>query len=294
MDSEECDDWEFFTMRALESIPTHYDFGSFHYERPAMEPLFQEHENIVQLEKMRRAMGESKFATQYQQDPEVSDAGYVNEQWFSEIGEFGIPEQNLYIKIDPAMSTKENADNRAIVVVGYSVDESESELKVVMDCWYGTWGLDDFIEHILDAMIRYSDAKVLLESSGGGLLVDQMLKKEIGRRNVMLKEQERPILRNIIDTYAPSNKISKNQKISAGVIELETGRWKFRRGANGIDQIKKEYLRFDPAKEHNRDDCIDASHSGEERCRAKRKGVVKEVKGVRMRGGSSSNKGWRF
>ncbi len=293
-DSEEGDDWEFFTLKALEPTTTYYNFGKFKYVRPAMEPLFEAHENLEQLHKMRRAMGETKFNTQYQQDPEPNESGYVQESWFSEIGEFDIPEQNLYIKIDPAMSTKQTADNRAIDVIGYSIDSSEIELKVMMDCWFGIWGLDEFVDYIIMAMMRYPSAVVLLESSGGGLLIRQQLNKEILRRNAVLKEQRKDRIQNHIITYTPSNKISKNQKISVGLIELETGRFKFRRGANGIDQMKKEYLRFDPNKESNRDDCIDAAHSGEEHCRPKRIGSVKKEQTIRSRHKKPSSGKWRF
>ncbi|MDD2267481.1 hypothetical protein [Sulfuricurvum sp.] len=295
MESEERDDWEFFTLRGTEGTTTFYDFGNFHYERPAGEALFEAHENTAQLEKMERSMGKTKYDTQYQQNPEPKEAGFVLKEWFSEIGEFDIPQQNLYIKIDPAMSTKQSADNRAIDVIGYSIDNSAIELKVMMDCWFGTWGLDEFIDYIIMAMMRYPDATVLLESSGGGLLVDQQLKKEILRRNAVLKEERRDLIKNRIIVYSPSNKISKNQKISAGIIELETGRFKFRRGANGVEQMKSEYLRFDPNKESNRDDCIDAAHSGEEHCHPKKIGSVKKEQTIGNRYKKKSGSGkWRF
>lgn len=293
MASEERDDWEVFILKGEEQRGKIYDFGNFRYERAPNEPLDVSKEDFQQLQRMKRAMGASTYETQYQQDPEPKESGYVQESWFNEIGEFDIPEQSLYIKIDPAMSTKEKADNRAIDVIGYSIDEGEIELKVLMDCWYGTWGLDEFVDYIIMAMIRYPSATVLLESSGGGLLVDQQLKKEIMRRNAVLKSQGKDLIRNTIKVYAPSNKISKTQKISAGIIELETGRFKFRRGANGIDQVKKEYLRFDPNKEHNRDDCIDAAHSGEEYCHPKRIGAVKRDHGDHKRR-SIGHKKWRF
>lgn len=294
-DSEEGDDWEFFTLRSLEPTTTYYDFGNFHYERPAMEPLFEAHENREQLDKMKRAMGKTKYDTQYQQDPEPNETGHVKDEWFSEISEYDIPDQNVFIKVDPAMSKKKSSDNRAIVPVGYSIDESEIELKVVMDCWFGTWGQREFIDHIIDAMIRYPDAPVLLEGSGGGLVIEEPLKEEILRRNAVLKAHGKTPIKNRIITYTPSNKISKNQKIGIGVIELETGRLKFRRSAHGIDQIKREYLRWDPDKENNRDDCIDAVHSGEEFCTPKRKIAVKKDAHVRKRAGAGNSRGkWRF
>lgn len=294
-DSEEGDDWEFFTLKAMEPATTYYDFGDFHYERPAMEPLFEAHENLEQLNKMRRAMGETKFNTQYQQDPEPNESGHVNEDWFTDISEYDMPDQNIYIKVDPAMSKKKSADNRAIVAVGYSIDAMEIELKVMMDCWFGTWGQREFIDHIIDAMFLYSDAPVLLEGSGGGLVIEEPLKEEILRRNAELKQKGKTPLKNRIITYMPSNKISKNQKIGIGVIELETGRLKFRRGAHGTEQVKKEYLRWDPDKENNRDDCIDALHSGEEFCTPKRIVPIKKGAHVRRRAGAGNSRGkWRF
>jgi len=289
--SEEGDDWEFFVLRSLEPTTTTYDFGNFNYIRPADEPIFEEHENREQLEKARRAMGSTNFQTQHQQEPEVYKTGFVQEEWFDEISDFDIPEQNIFIKIDPAMSQKKTADNRAIDVVGYSIDDSEIELKVLMDCWYGTWGIEEFVDMIIMAMARYPNGMVLLESSGGGLVVEQVLKQEILRRNAVLKVQGKDLIRNIIKTYAPSNKITKNQKINAGIIELETGRLKFRRGANGTEQIKKEYLRFDPNKDHNRDDCIDALHSGEEYCFPKR---LNNKKQSLKHNRNKSTQSWRF
>ncbi|HZF69374.1 hypothetical protein, partial [Sulfuricurvum sp.] len=161
-------EWYVACLRAQESRPVIYDFKEFHYERQAYEPLFPEYEDEAQLAKTRREMGETKYVTQYLHDPEVSDAGYFKEEWFSEVGISEIPEQNDYIKIDPAMSTKESADNRAIVVVGYSIDDREVELKITKDCWFGTWAVKDFISYIIEAMMLYPDATVLLESSGGG------------------------------------------------------------------------------------------------------------------------------
>lgn len=295
MASEERDDWEVFVLKGEEDRGKIYDFGNFHYERPPGEPLDITKEDAKQLERMKRSMGSTKYDTQYQQDPEPKEAGFVQKSWLNnEIGTFDIPEQNLYIKIDPAMSEKDSADNRAIVVEGYSIDESEMELKVMMDCWYGTWNIDVFVDHIVDAMMAYPSAMVLLESSGGGISANRLLKKEMLRKNAKLKEQGKPLIKNRIHLYTPSNKERKNDKISVGIVELETGRLKFRRGANGIEQLHKEYLRFDPNKENNRDDCIDALHSGEEFCSPKRIGSVKKEQTIRTRHKKSSSGKWRF
>lgn len=296
MASEERDDWEVFVLRGEEERGKIYEFGNFRYERKPGEPLDASKEDMAQLQRMKRSMGQSKYDTQYQQDPEPKEAGFVQPEWFSDISAFDMPKkQSLYIKIDPAMSQKKSADDRAIVVVGYSIDEEEIELKVVMDCWHGKWGIDEFVGYIADAMMSYPSAQVLLESSGGGLLVDPALKKEIMRRNAKFKKEGHALMAPHITTYTPSNKTSKVSKIMFGIAELEAGRVKFRRGANGIEQIKSEYLRFDPNREHNRDNCIDALHSGEEHCRPERNAEVKKKPHPKKRGNVGQGRGkWRF
>ncbi len=288
--------WEHICLKALESRPVVYDMGKFHYERVANEPLWIEYEDYDLLMQQQQAMG-VQFSSQYQQDPETVVGDFYTDEDFSEIGEFDIPEhEKKYIIIDPAMSTKNTADNRAVVVTGKSIDEKKMELITVHDVFFGTWELSVFVEYIIDAMIKYPDAMVLLELSGGGILVNQELSKEIVRKNLILKERSKPTIKNRIETFAPKRSVKKNEKLQAMQPYFRSHQIKFKRGAAGLDQLKKELRSFDPAKDSPKDDCMEclAESITNERCKAR--GSKKKEKPMTklQKRAIRSNKMWRI
>jgi hypothetical protein len=288
--SEEGDDWEFFTLKSLEPTTTHYDFGNFHYERPPNEPLFEAHENLEQLEKARRAMGNRNFEAQHQQDPDGSEEGYFDESWINFISEYDIPEErNVYIKIDPATSEKSGADNRAIVVIAYC-HKNGYELRVVLNCFYGIWGLYEFVENIFMAMLLYPTATVLIESSGGGSFAKATLMKELGRINLERKNEKKELIKNRVNLLTPPVKYSKMSKIELSLRELENGRIVFSRSCGGMEQIKKEYKRFNPNKPARKNDCIDAISSWEEYCSVPPVKKQSSTSNIRKK----SSQTWRF
>jgi len=249
--------WEHINLKALESRPKIYEMGNFKYEREPNEPLWEEYEDYELLKQQEKNMG-VKFASQYQQDPEVLIGDFYTDDDFTEISDFDIPKDEYkYIVIDPAMSTKNTADNRAIVTVGKSIDERKLELVVVHDVFYGTWVLSEFVDRIIETMVTYPDATVFLELSGGGILVNQELSKEIIRRNVELKEKSKPTIKNKIVTYAPKRTVKKNEKLQAMQPYFNAHQIKFRRNGHGIEQLKKELRSFDPNKDSPKDDCME-------------------------------------
>ena len=103
--------WTHINLQAINSRPITYIMGDFKYHREANEPLFEAKHSLERLRELEIEMGSAAFKTQMQQDPEITDAGFFMSDWFSEIGRAELPEQNLYIFVDPAMSTKESADD---------------------------------------------------------------------------------------------------------------------------------------------------------------------------------------
>jgi hypothetical protein len=288
--------WEHINLKALESRPIHYVMGNFSYQREAQEPLWEEYENYDDLKAQEIAMG-TKFASQYQQDPETLVGDFYTDDDFSEIGDFDIPEnENQYIMIDPAMSTKKTADNRAIVTVGKSIDERKLELIVVHDVFYGTWELQEFVSRIIDTMIAYPKATVFLELSGGGILVNQELSKEIIRRNIVLKEKNKPAIKNRIETFAPKRSVKKNEKLQAMQPYFRTHQIKFKRSASGIDQLKRELRSFDPNKDSPKDDCMECLAESITNEKIKSKAPKKEKQSIsqRARQRQSQKKKWHI
>lgn len=253
--------WTHIKLKGLEDRPKIYDFGRFRYEREANEPLWIDYEGIEELENAKRSMG-SKFASQYQQEPEVLEGGFYTPDDFSEIGEMDIPiQEKQYIIIDPALAMGIKADNRAILALGVSI-QNDMELFVVHDVMYGIWSLAEFVERIIEMMIKYPKATVFLEKSGGGLAVEQLLRAEIAKINLKRKAMGFAQIANRIVMFAPEKAVSKNQRISYMENYFKNHQIKFKRTASGIEQLKKELISFDPQKDSIKDDCMDCLARG--------------------------------
>lgn len=249
--------WQVFSLKALENEDKTYKMGDFSYFRAKGEPLFPAKHTKTQLENLRLQMGNDEFSTQYLQEPLVSEAGYFEECYFKIIPSYEVGKTNDYIFVDNAMSVKESADNRAISLIGV---ENHSELKeryVLKDCIYGIFSEEQTISHIIEFMLLSPSAKVFIESDGGGLTLERLLQKEIIRVNAELKRASKDIIKNQVECYTPSRKVQKVEKIKALRPYYNTGGLVFLATARGLNQIKKELLSFNPAKPFRKDDCID-------------------------------------
>ncbi len=248
--------WTHLNLKALEPTKKVYEIEGYRYEREANEPLFPAKHDLARLKQLEVEMGQSAFKAQMLQDPEISEAGFFEESWISEVGLYELPPQSLYIMVDPAMSTKDSADDRGIVVVGWSAKDG-IETVVMMDCFSGKWELGEFLEYIVDAMVAYPEASVEVELAGGGHIVVQELRKMVARRNGERRMEGKDMIRNPINGTAPDNKLPKVQKIAAMQPYAQNGQIKIRRGAHGADKFLAELIAFSPDKANNRDNLID-------------------------------------
>jgi len=254
----EEEDFYHLNLKALEKRPVIYELGSFRYERAANEVLYEEYEDYAAVQKKMKSLGSSASA-QYQQEPETIDGDFYKEEHFSYIGEVDIPkDERVSIIVDPAMSTKKTADNRAILPIGISKTDDDLELFVVHDVLYGLWKFEEFIDNIIDTMYRYKDAAVYIEMAGGGHIVVQELKKAIIRFNTKLKSQgEQPLKNRIYELSAKKNGSTKNQIIEACEPYFISSQIKFKKSAKGLEQLKRELKSFDPNKDSAKDDCME-------------------------------------
>jgi hypothetical protein len=258
---EQGDMWTRISLPALNQKPVTYCYGGFEYRREANEPLFAAKHSIERLAELEIEMGPAVFKTQMLQDPEISEAGFFVAEWLPEIGLAELPEQNVYIFVDPAMSTKESADDRGIVVEGWS-QRDEMDMVTYMDGWSGKWELDIFLEYIVEAMILYPEADVDIEGAGGGILVGQELPKRIAQHNSRRRAAGKSLIRNRVTVTPPSNKIPKVQKIAQMQPYAQNGQIRIRRGANEADKFIAQMCAFSPDKTHNKDDMIDPFSNG--------------------------------
>ncbi|WP_456403523.1 hypothetical protein [Hydrogenimonas sp.] len=254
------DEYEVISIPALEKRPKVYEIGSFRYERQANEPLFDAWEDYDSLMATKRSMGTTAWSAQYMQDPERVEEGFYTDEDFVTVTDFEIPDQNIGIIVDPADSSADAADNRAIGVYGTSVDEDKMERIVVHDGWFGTWNPTETIEWVIYAMVKYPDAPVFIFNLGGGYTLEHNLKKEVLRRNAKLKAEGKPAIRNRVTIIKHKNvRNEKNAKIEGMQPYFQMHQIQFRREANPefIGQMKKELKSFNPEKDSPKDDCME-------------------------------------
>jgi len=200
-----------------------------------------------------------EFKRQYLQDAAVSEAGYFLEENYREVVDLEIPEQNVYILVDPAESEESSADDRGIVAVGKSVDASQIVKTVVMDGRRGLWDVYGTCEQIIYLMLKFPDAPVYIEGAGGGITLIKVLKKEILVYNAKAQMEGKEQIHNGVFSFKPDNQTSKNQGIKLMANPMEQGYLLFYKfmDADFKAQLKKELLAFNPERKGNTDNCID-------------------------------------
>lgn len=259
---ERGDEWTNVTLQALNKKPQVYSYNNFSYERAANEPLHPKKHNLEDLVTLRAQMGNAEFEAQYQQDPSESVGGVFEMNNFSTINEWEMPNLSEYIFVDSAESLSDSADNRAIVCEGWAIDENDRELCVMLDCLYGKWDEDAFINNIVDMMMAHKTAPAYIEQAGGGITITRLLQKKITQLNAKFRSENKDVIINPVNAFTPLRKISKNDGILAMRTYFNTGQLRFKSGARGLEQIRSEFEKFNPAKSSNQDDCIDALSKG--------------------------------
>lgn len=253
----ESEDWTVVSLTGIQETEEVYEYKDFYYKRAANEPLNENFEDVKMLEKQKKTMRD-KWYPQYLQDPRTIETGYVIEDDFTYVASWEIEEDNKCISIDPAQSIKQTADNRAISLIGVSENKQKIELFNVYGTWFGLWTNDDFVDHIITVMIDNPRVPVFMESSGGGILTEQNLRKKIKEVNAQRKQDGLPILTNKITLFNPKTSISKNLKIQDSIdTYLKNNQIRFVKGGTGQKQVKKEYKGFHPERDSKQDDCIE-------------------------------------
>lgn len=250
--------WTQISLEALNKDELIYKVGDFSYTRKANEPLFPQRHSKDELEFLRKQMGDDEFSSQYQQVPQATEAGFFVLENFKTIASYEQRAQNEYIFIDNATSLNVKADNRAIDIIGCEKTEQNLTRFVLKDCFFGIWDEEKMCENIIEAMLKYPKAKVFIEREGGGEVLYRLLQKAIVEVNDKLKRENNAIISNSIEIYSASRKISKVEKIKALKPYFNSGHLVFLQTAQGLAQIKKELLAFNPEKPFRKDDCIDA------------------------------------
>ena len=288
--------WTLVTLPLITTEDILYEYEDFSYFRPAGELLpNRNYKTLEDIELLKKSVSKKEFEKQYNQDVSVAETGHFKKDDITYITEIDMPEQNNYILVDNAESLANTADDRAIAVMGWSIDIDEIELQVIRDGKRGKWDVYGVAKHIIELMIKFPEAPVYIEEAGGGITLIVVLKKEILKANAKLRVKAKKPLNNGINGFKPPTSISKQSKIKDYMtVPHEQHTIKIHKSCD-IDfqkQYTKELLRFDPAKKHQTDNCIDAVSSSWLVAVAK-KTVIKVIKQQSRRSKKKRGTKWR-
>lgn len=251
----------YISIEALNKEPKVYEYKDFRYERAANEPLAPDKHSLEKLLEMEES-SPVDFATQYQQHPKRDNVGFFTEKEdIRYIAERDIPPQELYIIVDNAESMKKTSDNRAIGVLGYSVDfDTQRELFVLHDLSFGIYDEDKTMEEIIRFMIKF-ETDVYIENKAAGITLARLLIKKIVEVNAKLRSKGESIIKNEVHTFSPKRSVSKQQKIKAGKNYTKSGYFRISTECDklGVQQLISECKSFDPNSTTNDDNCLDVS-----------------------------------
>lgn len=272
--------WTHINITGIENHDVAYEFYDFYYLRKAREPLNDKLEDETALELKKAGMRDDWYP-QYMQDPRTIKTGYVTDHDFTYVAKWELTEDNKCISIDPAQSTKETADNRAISLVGACIKD-EIELYNVYGTWYGKWSNDKFTDMIITIMADNLGVPVFMESSGGGIITEQNLRLKLPKVNAKRKQDGLPHITNKISLFNPKTSISKNQKLDNSIsVYLKNHQIRFVIGGTGQDQVEREWEMFHPERDSKEDDCIETIANVTENNLIKPK-VIKEAKPINI------------
>ncbi|WP_231630291.1 hypothetical protein [Helicobacter heilmannii] len=256
-DEDTIQRWHIVRLKAINAHEELYNIKDFSYTRAPNSALFESRHNLDELQALRLQMGNDEFSAQYLQEPIATSGGYFDENLYTNVFLHEVGPFNAYIFVDNAVSVKESADNRAVVVVG-AENYSGSVRFIVLDVFCGVWSEEDTINNILQAKEKYKEALTFIESDGGGLVLHRLLMVELVKFNQRAKEAYKEPLNDRIYCYTPSRKISKVDKIKALRPYYNTGFLVVSHACQNQEQLKKELFSFNPDRPYRQDDCIDA------------------------------------
>ncbi|CAA6806604.1 MAG: Unknown protein [uncultured Sulfurovum sp.] len=251
----------YLKLKMIEPTVIHYN--EMKVIRPPLTPLDEEEYGLDYLVQQRTELGEIDFNKQYLQEVNIDRAGYFLEENITYVTDIELPDQYLYIIIDPAESEKKTSDDRAIGVYGKSVDESEVVRTILMDGRRGKWGTYDLVAEIINMMMKYPTARVFLEGAGGGITIKNVLNNQILIMNAKLQKEAKDQITASITVFPPDNTFqAKNKRIKLLTKPLESHTfqiYKFMDTDFKQQFIYGELLKFNPEKTTNTDNCIDTA-----------------------------------
>ena len=212
-------------------------------------PLWPERYSSDTLRKLHMSMGSISFNMQYKNEVYNLSSTILRKDWLHLIAPEDLPprnKMNIWLGMDPNISTKEDADYFTISVVGQHV---ESDQLYLIDIERFRGDVQEHIRRVKDLIDRYNPSHAFIETNYGQILQSQFIQSAvnipiIGRFTTKNKQAKMATIAPLFESGKVLVVATPEQGDEGGIV-----------ASSGIQAFYKEWLEF-PGGEH--DDTLDA------------------------------------
>lgn len=239
----EREPWEVLSLPAIAEKDEDYliegPLGNHRYVRKVGEALHPERDTVETYRKIRDAIGEYNFQSQYQQNPMSREGGLIKAEWirYCEPGEW--PKQFEYVLQSWDTACKSGERNDYSVCTTWGIHDGNFYL---VDVFRKRLNFPDLKRAVLELFRRYNVDKVLIEDKGSGTSLIQEFKSDYSIW--------------CLEGYTPKQSSDKLVRLDAQGIKFEGGRVYLPKQAAWLDEYVREITGFPGSKY---DDQVDST-----------------------------------
>ncbi len=237
--------WDLLSLPAIavqhESYPIKSPLGNRCYVRKAGEALHPERDSVETYRKIREAVGEYTFQSQYQQDPMSREGGVIKKEWIKYYDPEGVPKDFCYLLQSWDTASKSGEMNDYSVCTTWGLDDMNFYL---LDVYRKRLTYPELKRAVTERFNKFQPFKVLIEDRASGISLIQELQSE----GVYC-----------INSYKPEPGSDKHVRLAAQSIKFENGRVYLPSHAPWLEEYVREITGF-PGCKH--DDQVDSTSQG--------------------------------
>jgi predicted phage terminase large subunit-like protein len=238
----EREPWEVLSLPAIagkdESYPYKWLFGTQSFTRKVGEVLHPERDSLATYAKIREAVGEYNFQSQYQQDPISREGGLIKREWLRYYAPNDLPETFGYLLQSWDTANKDTELNDYSVGTTWGIHDGNFYL---IDLYRKRMSFPQLKRAVKDFFEKHSPNKLLIEDKASGTALIQELQHD-GVYG--------------IEPYQPQPGSGKFMRFAAQAIKFEAGRVYLPSQAPWFDDYVREISGF-PGSKH--DDQVDST-----------------------------------
>jgi predicted phage terminase large subunit-like protein len=157
----------------------HWEVLEFPAILPSGKPLWPQYWNLLELEKVRTAIGQRKWNAQWQQTPTAEDGAILKRDWWRRWPNDDLPPVEYIIQsYDTAYSKKETADYSVITTWGVFYPDADAGPNIIlMDVERGRWDFPELKRKAFEHYKHWNPDNVLIEAKATGTVLQQEMRR---------------------------------------------------------------------------------------------------------------------